>query len=713
MRATFFGDEKFPIEWDEGQRELFWVYDDLHIPNPVSPLYADVGGWWLTCDYMFRRFGTPFACDWLVKIINGYVYNAAVSAAPGIRAVGSEYDASYAGRTPLDAAYSSRIGGYLDWTLPYYADHFLDWWRERFCPEMEHNFARFDAYDYDGADLLELAILLEDAIDMHDRHWKIHWQLNFSQFSATMALNRAIAEVKGATDSRSLMGRLQASTENRNWDSIRGLWRMKEFVKAKGGELAKAFGKPTAADVLAALKDTSEGREFIADQLDPYLQVFGYKSMFAHEFSFKTWKEDPAPVIEAIRGYLQTDYDFHADIARVGRDLEAAKEEVMDGVLPGEGRNELARALALSLKMNPLTPDHHFYIDQGTNARVRLVLIAIGKKLVAQGVLLDPEDVMYLHYNELRAVMAGSFADEVSELVSDRRDQRQDAYKIRPPEWVGTATDEALAFPYLTNWGFPEKFYRGAPDNSDIIIGLPASSGVVEGKAKLVLSAEEFEQVGKGDIAVCRMTSPAWVVLFTRIGGLVTDAGGMTSHPAVVSREFAIPAVVGASDATQRIRNGDWLRVNGSTGQVTYWAVRPSRGRRRPPKTPSHTQDRGRRGDERCVRSALRRCALPVGGAERRQGRKPRQMVQEGLPVPPGFVVTSAAFRAAVDQEQLLARCRAQDVAGAREIVAAAEPPCALIASITPRSMHQSRCAPRLVPKIQRPQAMRASRKPT
>jgi pyruvate,water dikinase len=182
--------------------------------------------------------------------------------------------------------------------------------------------------------------------------------------------------------------------------------------------------------------------------------------------------------------------------------------------------------------------------------------------------LQDPEDVMYLHYNELRAVMAGSLQGDVQELVSDRRDQREDAYKLRPRDWVGTATDEALAFPYLTNWGFPEKFHRKRGETDSVINGLPASSGVVEGTARVLLSADEFEKVQKGDIAVCRMTSPAWVVLFTRIGGLVTDAGGMASHPAVASREFAIPAVVGTSDATRRIKTGDRIRVNGSTGRV-------------------------------------------------------------------------------------------------------------------------------------------------
>ncbi len=568
MSNTFFGDDEFPIEWDEGQKDLFWVHDDLHIPNPVSPMYADIGGWWLTCDYMFRRFGTPFASDWLVKIINGYVYTAAIPADASVNAVAHEYGAKYVARTPTDPAYAEQIGAYLGWTLPYYADNFLDWWKDRLIPEMEGNFKRIDNYDYESADLLELAILLEDMIDVHDRHWHIHWLLNFSQFSATMALNDEIARVKGEGDHGPLMGRLQASIENRNWDAIKGLWEMKEVVKADTGEVARAFTKATANDVIAVLNDSDAGRAFISDHLDKYINVYGYKSMWAHELSFKIWKENPAPAVEAVRGYLEMDYDYPADIARVQADLDAAAAEVMEGIPQGKDRDSLQTALDLSLKMNPLTPDHHFYIDQGTNARLRLVLIEVGKKMVALDMLQDPEDIMYLRYNELRAVMAGSFPHDVAELVSDRRDEREDAYQIRPRDWVGTATEEAVGFPYWTLWGFPEKYHREPPTSEAIISGLPASSGVIEGTARVVLSPEQFDEVKKGEIAVCRMTSPAWVVLFTRIGGLVTDAGGMASHPAVVSREFAIPAVVGTSDATRRIESGQTIRVNGSTGQV-------------------------------------------------------------------------------------------------------------------------------------------------
>src|SRR3954468_4579941 len=579
--ATFFGDDEFPVNWEDGQKELLWVHDDLHIPNPVSPMYADIGGWWLKCDYMFRRFGTPFASDWISKIINGYVYTAAIPAEKGLKAEASEYGARYTPRTPLDANYATEIGGYLGWTLPYYAENFLHWWRDRLVPAISRNFERFDGYDYDGASLVELAVLLEDAIDMHDRHWSIHWVLNFAQFSSTMNLNGVVAEVKGEGDHSALLGRLQSSTVNRNWDSIEELWNIKEKVKTDpGSDVSKAFQKATAGEVIKELEQTEAGRTFLAQDIEAYSAEFGYKSMFAHEFSFRSWRESPEPIIEAVRGYLEADYDYPAEIAAVAEDLEAAKAEVMDGVAEGEGRDKLAQALDLSLRMNPLTPDHHFYIDQGTNARVRIVLIAIGKQLVADGKLGDPEDVMYLRYNELRTLMAGSNGFAAEDLIGDRRDDRETAYELRPRDWVGTATEENVAFPYLSLWAFPEKLYRKPSTTQGEIHGLGASVGVIEGTARVVLSPEQFAQVERDEIVICRMTSPAWVVLFTKISGLVTDAGGMASHPAVVSREFGIPAVVGTSDATRRITTGDRVRVNGSTRRVEMvGCVRPAPAR--------------------------------------------------------------------------------------------------------------------------------------
>src|SRR5262249_60622108 len=98
--------------------------------------------------------------------------------------------------------------------------------------------------------------------------------------------------------------------------------------------------------------------------------------------------------------YLSTDYDYPSNIQGVRDDLDKAKAEVIDGV-EGEQRAVLQAALDRSLAMNPLTPDHHFFIDQGTNARLRLACIAIGRKLTQPRGLADAEGVVNLHHNQV------------------------------------------------------------------------------------------------------------------------------------------------------------------------------------------------------------------------------------------------------------------------------------------------------------------------
>ena len=559
------GTDDFPVTWEEGEGDLFWILDDLHCPNPLSPMFFDIGGWWLTCDHMFRRFGTPFASDWVAKNVNGYLYTAALPATPGIHVEATEYQNRYVPRVPRDAEYAGKIGPYLGNVLPHYAENFLDWWNDRILPEMKTNFAYIDGFDKANASLTALAVLLEDMIDIHDRHWKIHWMLNFAQFSATMALNGAIDEFKPDADP-ALKGRLQSSVKDRNWDSVEALWKMKETVKGNA-TLEKAFEGETAADVMEALKNSPDGQALIKDQLEPYLEEFGHKALWSHETMFPLWIENPGPAIEAVRGYVVSDYDYPKTIKEVEDDLNAAIAECMDGV-EGEARDKLQAALDGSLKMNPLTPDHHFYIDQGTNARLRTVLIAIGKKMVELDIIDDAEDIMFLRYNELRALVGDNGAYDARDIVGDRRDEHEEATEKRPPDWLGTATQEALDFPYAGLWGFPERFYRKPPTKAGEITGLAASPGVIESKARVITSLDQFHTVEEGEILVCRMTNPAWVVLFTQISGLVTDAGGTTSHSAVVSREFGLPAVVGTSVATKDIKTGDTLRVNGTTGVV-------------------------------------------------------------------------------------------------------------------------------------------------
>jgi pyruvate,water dikinase len=566
--GQFLGDEKFPVTWtSETEKLLFWVYDDLHCPKPLSPMYEDIGGWWLSCDHMFRRFGTPFATDWIYKKINGYLYTAAIPAEAGLVVETQEYNYRTNPIVPEDPEYAGKIGAYLGAVLPVYGHKFVEWWRTRFVPEMQRNFDYIEAMldQKDQLSLAEVAVLLEDAIDMHDRHWKIHWMLNFAQLSATLNLRAVMEKTHGKID-EVLLGRLQNSANDRNWDKIRALWEMKEEVKGDA-ELAKAFAGLTALDIIPVLQASERGRRFIDERVVPYQKEFGWHAVWSHEFVYTSFREDMSPVIQLVRDQYSSDYDYPTKIAALKADIDAAAVEILRG-LEGEALEEMRAANEINLKMAPLTPDHHFYIDQGANAHVRLVLIALGEKLVEMGVLDAPDDVIYFRYNDLRAFIGNPTGMDGRAIVAAARAKRAEADALQPRDWVGTVTATQLAFPYLNLWGYPDKFSRSSEIEIGKVKGIAGSPGVVEGVARVVMSEAQFDSLQVGEILVCQMTNPAWQVLYGKIIAVVTDAGGTVSHPAVLAREYGIPAVVGTSGGTVRIKTGDKLRVDGNTGVV-------------------------------------------------------------------------------------------------------------------------------------------------
>jgi len=108
---------------------------------------------------------------------------------------------------------------------------------------------------------------------------------------------------------------------------------------------------------------------------------------------------------------------------------------------------------------------------------------------------------------------------------------------------------------------------QSAP-SGDAISGFPGAPGIVEGRARVVLTVEEGEQLQPGEILVTTLTNVGWTPLFPRASAIVTDVGAPLSHASIVARELAIPAVVGCGNATMRLHTGDWVRVNGELGTV-------------------------------------------------------------------------------------------------------------------------------------------------
>lgn len=553
--GTFFGDAEFPVEWkDEEEKKLFWFYDDNHVPRPISPMYWSLHGWWgPTLDYMYRRFGFPLGKAWIGKRVNGYLYSAIV---------------------PREEESAAMLGPYYGWIMGTYASNFLDWWQKRYLPEIRRNFEYLDTYPAETASLQELMVFLEEAIDIQERHFRLHWILNLAQFQSSMDLGAAVGEVIGQVDP-ALVGRILISIKDRNWDSLEALWKLKEKVKADKDLKAVFDAGETAAAILPALQKSDKGKAFLKD-VEAYNKEFGYKpSMYPHEYIHKLWVEDPIPAIESIKGYLAADYDFPKEIKRMTEDHEAAIKE-LKALVPAsatpEQRKKLDTAIELATRMMPLTPDHHFYMDQGTFARMRLVLLAVGRKMVKEGLLDDAEDIMFLEYDQLRAYVANPTGYDGRAVIKKARMAYDKAYQIRPRSWIGTVTHWAMYVePYHTLWGWPERWdreQRGEDKVQDQLKGLPAAAGIAEGTARVVTDPEHFGDIKDGDVLVCIMTNPAWVVLFSKIKAAVTDTGGVLSHTAVVAREFGIPAVVGTGDATARIKSGDRVRVNGNTGLI-------------------------------------------------------------------------------------------------------------------------------------------------
>ena len=118
--------------------------------------------------------------------------------------------------------------------------------------------------------------------------------------------------------------------------------------------------------------------------------------------------------------------------------------------------------------------------------------------------------------------------------------------------------DGQAVSPVMTSWH----------DRSNVIKGSPGSAGQVKGIARVVTSPEEGHLLQKGEILVAVQTDIAWTLLFPRALAVITDVGAPLSHAAIVARELGIPAVVGCGNATQRLKTGDRVRVDGARGVV-------------------------------------------------------------------------------------------------------------------------------------------------
>ncbi|HTE30402.1 MAG TPA: PEP-utilizing enzyme, partial [Chryseolinea sp.] len=159
----------------------------------------------------------------------------------------------------------------------------------------------------------------------------------------------------------------------------------------------------------------------------------------------------------------------------------------------------------------------------------------------------------YLSFEEFREVVRTNKADY--NIISNRKDEYKLFQKLTPPRVI-TSDGEIITGRYKQE-NLPAK----------AIVGLAVSSGVIEGRARVILNMKDAD-IEDGDILITSFTDPSWTTLFVSIKGLVTEVGGLMTHGAVIAREYGLPAVVGVENATKLIKDGQMIRVNGTDGYV-------------------------------------------------------------------------------------------------------------------------------------------------
>jgi pyruvate,water dikinase len=180
-------------------------------------------------------------------------------------------------------------------------------------------------------------------------------------------------------------------------------------------------------------------------------------------------------------------------------------------------------------------------------------LLKEAERLVQANVLQDKKDIFYLTLEELREGIYNNKSN--AHLIDKRKKEFKSFEKLNPPR-VMTSDGEIVTGEY-----------KRANLPADAIVGLPVSSGVIEGRARIILNVENAS-LEEGDILVTSFTDPSCTPLFVLIKGLVTEVGGLMTHGAVIAREYGLPAVVGVQNATNLIKDGQWIRVNGTEGYV-------------------------------------------------------------------------------------------------------------------------------------------------
>jgi len=301
-----------------------------------------------------------------------------------------------------------------------------------------------------------------------------------------------------------------------------------------------------------------EGGQETKDALVAFLSKYGMRCAGEIDITRPRWIEKPATLIPMILSNIKNQ-EPGASQRKFEQGLqEAAKKEQellyrLKQLPDGEEKaGETKRMIDLVRNLC----GYREYPKYGIVSRYlvyKQALLKEAEQLVNAGLIREKEDIFYLSFEELRDVIHNNKLDY--QIISKRKEDFIRYEKLTPPRVI-TSEGEIIRGRYK---------HENLPDGA--IAGIPVSSGVIEGRARVILNMEDAD-LEDDDILVTSFTDPSWTPLFVSIKGLVTEVGGLMTHGAVIAREYGLPAVVGMENATKLIKDGQRIRVNGTDGYV-------------------------------------------------------------------------------------------------------------------------------------------------
>jgi pyruvate,water dikinase len=542
-----------PVEVPDG----FWTKSN-YSPRPMSPLLRSVAlPLWNTITAHLFRFGIGDRIEFCE--IGGWLYSRfKVLAGP--------------------EAIMARLGEAMaavarDEVAKVLSDWFGEWQPTLTARQAELR-NNVDPATLSDADLVSN---LDDVLQVWGQAWEFHYRIGGAGTLILGELGVACRELLGwdAPETFQLLTGLPGKTTE-------PAYRLAELVGlAKARPWVVELLAGTVTDQTAAgLSDVDRGFE---NAFLDYQREYGHR-LLGLDFTEQTMAEQPALVLKLINGQLNRDFDPAADAAALideRRALEAQAREALAG--RQEDRDRFERLLARAQWAYPARDDSQYYAQVGA-ALVRRTALEVGRRLAERGVLAAVDDVFLLELDEAKAALTDGTDRQA---LAARRQAEQNwadanpgpgtyGEPTAPPspgEWLAKLPPAAQSLIQCGMWAWREvtnerAHHAGQGGDDDSVRGIAASRGRYTGTVRVILSEAEFDKLQPGDVLVCPETTATWSVLFPSVGALVTDHGGLLSHPAIIAREYRVPAVLATENATTRLQDGQIVTVDGTTGVV-------------------------------------------------------------------------------------------------------------------------------------------------